>query len=205
MKRIPLTPKDIKAAEYNPRVISDEAKIGLSKSIDKFGDLSGITWNKKTKRLVTGHQRWTDLTSKYKDLQFKHISPDRVEISSKSKGPLGFYVRIVDWDRATEKAANVTANNTYISGYFDTEALQAVMADIKLNLEEFEFNSLQFDKMMDGGWISDITVVDKTEENLDGIFSKITIICKPEDKEALIEKLKVFVKKLSIKEVSLDC
>ncbi len=198
------TISDIKPAEYNPRTMSDSARAGLSKSIEKFGDLSGITWNEKTRKLITGHQRWAELTSKYSDLTLKSTAPDRCEIVSKSKGTTGFFVRIVKWDTATEKAANITANNPNIQGAFDQEALQELLSAMEADFKD-DLEGLMLEPLILKEWISDISVVEKTEENLDGIFSKITIICRPENKAQLIDLLKEFVEKLKIDGAEVDC
>jgi ParB-like chromosome segregation protein Spo0J len=38
----------LKPAEYNPRSISDEALRGLQSSIEEFGCVELIVWNKRT-------------------------------------------------------------------------------------------------------------------------------------------------------------
>ena len=48
-------------AEFNPRTISDEAFDGLKMSVDVFGMLVPIVWNKRTGRIVGGHQRYRAL------------------------------------------------------------------------------------------------------------------------------------------------
>jgi len=48
---------DIKSAGYNPRTITDEQLKMLNKSLQTFGDLSGIVYNRRTGNLVGGHQR----------------------------------------------------------------------------------------------------------------------------------------------------
>ena len=45
---------DLKSWESNPRGISDKALKGLGYSLDEFGDLSGIVFNSRLQRLVTG-------------------------------------------------------------------------------------------------------------------------------------------------------
>ena len=45
-----VTAKDLLPADYNPRKMSDEARAALKRSMEEFDDISGITWNKKTKR-----------------------------------------------------------------------------------------------------------------------------------------------------------
>ena len=37
--------------------MSDKARAGLGSAIERFGDISGITFNVRTGRLVCGHQR----------------------------------------------------------------------------------------------------------------------------------------------------
>ena len=49
--------RDLVPAEHNPRTITDARSQQLAKSMGKFGDLSGIVFNRRTGRLVCGHQR----------------------------------------------------------------------------------------------------------------------------------------------------
>ena len=104
---------DLTPAEYNSdiRQLSDVAKDGLEASMREFGDIAGITFNQRTKRLVTGHQRVARLKARYGDLSV---------IDGQITTPDGhiFPVRFVDWDDATERLANVTANNPEIAGVF---------------------------------------------------------------------------------------
>lgn len=124
----------IKPAPYNPRKISESGFRYLKNSIDKFGDISGITWNQRTGRLITGHQRWTVLTEKYSDLFLEHFSEDRHKIMSLAKGYTGYIMRVVDWDDITEKAANVTANNENAGGEFQTD----ILTDLNAQIKEFD-------------------------------------------------------------------
>ena len=48
---------DLNRADYNPRKISGKARSGLAKSLEKFGIMNLIIWNKKTGNVVGGHQR----------------------------------------------------------------------------------------------------------------------------------------------------
>ena len=48
---------DLKPASYNPRKITDSKLKALSSSMEEFGDLSGIVFNRRTQRLVSGHKR----------------------------------------------------------------------------------------------------------------------------------------------------
>lgn len=115
----------LKAAEYNPRKISQAALDGLKYSLQEFGDISGIVFNQRTGRLVAGHQRVKALIDKFGDLQ---ISGDLIET------PAGvFKIRVVDWDEDKEKAANIAANAESIQGQWTEHATMLVEA-IAINL-----------------------------------------------------------------------
>lgn len=49
--------RDLKPAGYNPRKITKSQLERLKKSLDEFGDLSGIVFNVRTQTLIGGHQR----------------------------------------------------------------------------------------------------------------------------------------------------
>jgi len=49
--------KDLKAHYQNPRTITEKQYSRITKSLDKFGDLSGIVFNRKNNMLVSGHMR----------------------------------------------------------------------------------------------------------------------------------------------------
>ena len=82
--RMPLA--ELKPAAYNPRRISDAALGGLAHSIERFGCVQPIIWNRPTKRVVGGHQRLRVLL-------------DRGEAEAD--------VVVVDLSAAEEKALNV--------------------------------------------------------------------------------------------------
>lgn len=129
--------------------MSQKTKSALSQSIDTFEDISGITVNKKTGNIVTGHHRWDDLCSRYggqNKLSLDHIVRDYYSLVTKSGVHTGFLVRIVDWPLEKEKAANVTANSDLISGEF-TPNLQNLLSEIKLELNEDLFSALRLDEL----------------------------------------------------------
>lgn len=101
-------------------------------SIDRFGDLSGITFNTRTQELVTGHQRVQQLRKQYgDDLKIEPLSDDRAVIRT----PAGeFAVRFVDWSAAKQAAANVAANSAKLQGTFDdtlNEYLLTIAGDVQ--------------------------------------------------------------------------
>ena len=46
---------ELEHAEYNPRKIGDQALKALGEAMVRFGDLSGIVFNRRTGRLIGGH------------------------------------------------------------------------------------------------------------------------------------------------------
>lgn len=127
--------EDLKPAPYNPRTITEKAANGLGKSIEKFGDIAGITWNAKTGHLVCGHQRVEQLKAqgaKFKDGALVLPSGER------------FPIRVVNWTLNQEKAANVGANNKHIAGDF-TDELASVLSSIKSEISTEDFEIMGFD------------------------------------------------------------
>lgn len=117
----------------NPRKIGEEAARGLGNSLDRFGDLSGIVFNKRTGELVCGHQRMSQIRQKWGD---RHILP-----IDEAAGLHGiriddrhfFAVRIVDWSPALQRAANVAANSQRIAGEF-TDDLAGYLLSVEAEL-----------------------------------------------------------------------
>lgn len=122
---------DLKANAKNPRTISKHDFEALKKSIQTFGDLSGIVYNIQTQQLVGGHQRTE---------AFKAIAGDkRINITQRYETPnkqgtvaLGYVTldneqfgyREVDWTPEFEASANIAANR--IQGQFDIDLLAQV-------------------------------------------------------------------------------
>ena len=139
----------VKRAPYNPRTLSKKTKEALKRSIETFSDISGITVNKRTGNIVSGNHRWEDVCSRYggqNKLTLNHIVREYFSLDTKTGVHTGFLVRIVDWDKDKEKAANITANSDLVSGEF-TPDLQNILSDLKLNLNEELFNELRFDEL----------------------------------------------------------
>ena len=123
---------DLLPASYNHKVrqISDAAREGLTRSLAKYGDLSGITFNLTTGNLVTGHQRLEALKSKWGDgLEFYPVRSGGSEIHTPD-GQI-FPVRYVRLSEAEEKAANLAANSTDIAGEFIMEGVEAMLLEIQ--------------------------------------------------------------------------
>jgi len=120
---------DLHPAEYNPREIGEKAFYGLGQSLEKFGLMSYIVWNRKTGNIVGGHQR-------YKQLRDHNVKETEVIV--------------VDLDDTEEMALNIALNSRSIQGDFTIGAIEALRVtearigqafnDIKLDelLEELE-------------------------------------------------------------------
>lgn len=117
----------------NPRKISDEGAAGLAKSLEKFGDLSGIVFNSRAGELVTGHQRVTQIQAKWPEAKIEVIDAERGVI--RVDADRYFNVRVVDWTKAKQRAANVAANNAKIQGKF-TKDLSTYLLEVEAELAE---------------------------------------------------------------------
>lgn len=138
--KLPQTLDDLKAAEYNPRTITTDAAKGLDASLNEFGNISGITFNRTTGRLVTGHQRVAAL--KERGGEFELLDKDKGEIRV---GRHVFPVRIVAWSLSKEKAANISANNSLISGEFVDDVLKDLLDELE---KDDVYDSLRFDDLL---------------------------------------------------------
>jgi len=118
---------ELKPAQYNPRQISDTAMAGLRASIERFGLVEPIVWNKQTGHIVGGHQRLKVL---------------------EEQGVKKTEVVVIDIAESEERALNVTLNNPGITGEF-TPDLQAILGDIKLDIGEDDFCDLRLDDLLD--------------------------------------------------------
>jgi ParB-like chromosome segregation protein Spo0J len=137
-----LTAKDLRksGADYNPRTITKPELDRLKKAIEEFGDLGGIVFNRRTGRLVGGHQRVKVIP--------KDAIIEKTDLSAPSRtgtAAHGFIVidgekysyREVDWDESREKAANIAANAH--GGDWDEaklgELLKELSADVNFDID----------------------------------------------------------------------
>ena len=101
---------ELKAAEYNPRKDlrpGDAEYEKLKRSIQEFGYVEPVIWNKRTGTVVGGHQRLKVM----KDLGYEEV--DCV---------------VVDLDEKKEKALNIALNK--ISGEWDNDLLASLLKDL---------------------------------------------------------------------------
>lgn len=110
-------------AKYNPRKDLKPGDIEyekLKRSIDEFGYVEPIIWNKRTGNIVGGHQRYKIL---------KNMGLSEVECV------------VLDLDSNKEKALNVALNK--IGGKFDIPLLTDLLKD--LNDSDFDATFTGFD------------------------------------------------------------
>jgi len=141
---------DLAPSDYNPRSIDGPSAEGLRNSMELFGDISGLTFNVRTKRLIAGHARRRVIEQLKSDAVVRMQSK-----TTDKKGTIGYGciealgttwpVRFVDWDETTEKAANLAANNPSITGDF-TAGVEDILCELgttsfidMLRLEEIEW------------------------------------------------------------------
>lgn len=125
----------------NPRAIGAAAGAGLGASMQTFGDIAGIVFNRRTGELAAGHQRVAQLEA----AGAKTWTEEAGGSSGYIEHPVTaerFPVRIVDWTPAEQTAANLAANNPEIAGHF-TEALPALLDEVQRGLPEL-FERLRF-------------------------------------------------------------
>lgn len=116
----------LKPAPYNPRRIDPAAMAALTKSLERFGDVQPIVWNKRSGLVVAGHQR-------LKILRAKKVRQTTVVV--------------VDLDERSERALNIALNSPSLSGEF-TADLAALLAAIQRD-DELLFAQLRFAELLE--------------------------------------------------------
>lgn len=104
-------------ASYNPRSINKRARRGLEQSIKKFGYIDPIIYNKRTKTIVSGHQRLDVM---------------------QEEGYTEIDVSVIDVPLSTEKKLNITLNNYLITGDF-TQELTAMLDELDIDFIDGTF------------------------------------------------------------------
>lgn len=123
---------DMTPAYYNPRQDlqpGDPEYEKLKRSLEEFGYVDPIIYNKRTGFIVGGHQRYKVM----KDLGYKKIQ-----------------VSVIDISEDKEKALNVALNK--ISGEFDMPLLKDVLEDIQkmdLDIELTGFDLEEIDDLLE--------------------------------------------------------
>lgn len=139
--------QDLSKNPGNPRTITDAKKRMLLKALRRFGDLSGVVFNRKTKQLVGGHRR-SELFDPSTPIVIvkKYSKPTKTgtvaEGYFEAKGER-FAYREVYWDEPTEKAANIAANKG--AGEWDIGKLKDWISDLNSFDVNFDLDLTMFD------------------------------------------------------------
>jgi hypothetical protein len=124
--------KDIRPAEYNPRVElkpGDKEYEDLKNSIERFGLVEPLVWNRTTKTLVSGHQRLNVLLA---------------------QGETEAEVVVIEKDEEHEKIANIALNK--IEGDWEYEALKELFEEMSPEDIKFTgFSSEELQNLFDMG------------------------------------------------------
>ena len=141
---------DLTPAPYNPRTISEKQLSMLKKSMQEFGDLSGIVVNVKSGHIVGGHQRVKNLDPAWKIVKEPHSDKVGTVSLGYVETPLGrWQYREVDWSEKKEAAANIAANQH--GGEFDMPKLKEIIISLddgSMDMELLGFNSHELELMM---------------------------------------------------------
>ena len=111
-------------APYNPRTMAGTEREKLSKSIERFGYVEPIVWNKRTGFIVGGNQRILDLKNKGAEL---------VDVS------------VVDMSLEDEKALNIALNK--IKGDWDNLKLIDILQDLKTDSYPLELTGFELQEI----------------------------------------------------------
>lgn len=110
---------DLHRAEYNPRVDlqpGDEEYETIKKSLQSYGLVQPVVWNKRTNTVVAGHQRLTVM----QDLGETEVA-----------------VSVVDLDNIQEKQLNIAMNK--VSGEWDDRKLSEILAELGAEAQDTGF------------------------------------------------------------------
>ena len=156
--------KDLRPNKKNPRKITDKKLASLKKSLEKYGDLSGFVYNRRTKTLVSGHQKQKSIppNSPVK-IELKYEIPTSAYTVAEGYVLIGeerFKYREVDADDLWEAEAILAANKQ--GGDWDREKLKIFIADFpSIDIEATGFDLPEL-KMMDITF--DNPVVEQSDE-----------------------------------------
>ena len=147
IRRVPV--ENINPAEYNPRKDlqpGDPEYEKLKRSMQEFGYVEPIVWNKRTGNIVGGHQRYKVLL----DMGMQEV--DCV---------------VVDLDDAKEKALNLALNK--IQGDWDFLKLKDLLEELdtgEFDIEITGFDSKEIEDLMTQFYVEDIASETEAKESV---------------------------------------
>lgn len=166
VQRLPI--RRIRAAAYNPRKhlrASDPEYQAIKRSIQSFGLVDPLIWNKRTGNLVGGHQRLKVLRDEF--------GASEVDVS------------VVDLGPAEEKALNLALNR--VGGTWDEGALADLLGELRaeIDLAATGFTQAEIDELLARGG-----PVDSEPAAGPSLVHRIIIECRNEpEQRSLLERL----------------
>lgn len=162
--------KDLDRAAYNPRIElipGDTEYENLRRSITTYGLIIPVVWNKRTNRVVGGHQRLTVL---------------------ENEGETEVDVSVVDLDETQEKQLNIALNK--IEGGWDEEKLADLLAELGEDATLTGFTQPEIDSLTnDIDSLIDGDTVDEELKAIEELFNVSLTFDKADQ-----EELKAYVK-----------
>ncbi len=162
--------RDMDRAAYNPRIElipGDTEYENLRRSITTYGMLIPVIWNKRTNRVVGGHQRLTVL---------------------ENEGETEVDVSVVDLDETQEKQLNIALNK--IEGGWDDEKLAELLMELGEDATLTGFTQQEIDSLTnDIDSLIDGDTVDEELKAIEELFNVSLTFDKADQ-----EELKAYVK-----------
>lgn len=162
--------RELNRATYNPRIDlipGDTEYENLRRSINTYGMLIPVIWNKRTNNVVGGHQRLTVL---------------------ENEGETEVDVSVVDLDETQERQLNVALNK--IEGGWDDEKLAELLLDLGEDATLTGFTQQEIDSLTnDIDSLIDGDTVDEELKAIEELFNVSLTFDKTDQ-----EELKAYVK-----------
>lgn len=162
--------RDMDRAAYNPRIElipGDTEYENLRRSITTYGLIIPVVWNKRTNRVVGGHQRLTVL---------------------ENEGETEVDVSVVDLDETQERQLNVALNK--VEGGWDEEKLGDLLAELGEDVTLTGFTQQEIDSLTnDIDSFIDGDTVDEELKAIEELFNVSLTFDKADQ-----EELKAYVK-----------
>lgn len=162
--------RELNRATYNPRIDlipGDTEYENLRRSINTYGMLIPVIWNKRTNNVVGGHQRLTVL---------------------ENEGETEVDVSVVDLDETQERQLNVALNK--IEGGWDEEKLAELLLDLGEDATLTGFTQQEIDSLTnDIDSLIDGDTVDEELKAIEELFNVSLTFDKADQ-----EELKAYVK-----------
>lgn len=183
--------KQLKGANYNPRMITDRRLADLEKSLGAFGDLSGVVFNNSVKSgvLISGHQRISSIKG-WKTRVEVHPASDEhgttgvgyIYATSPKGKQIQIPLRVVNWsDRKSEYAANIAANAH--GGEFDNKKLAVLVEKLDMSkipveimgLDPLQIRGLKQRLAKEGEVLPKPSRTNGTQNGASGQFNEATV------------------------------